>query len=1316
MTTPAQKTRLAPRLSLLRAGLILISLLAATAAQAYTPNLATVPWLGNPALPHQVYSGGPLVLQGVATDLDNGAALCVASATWDSGAGPTYPAGTNGYALEATHTYVGAVGQPFTATLTVTLCDTTVLTDTMRVVVRADNQEVRVNMAIDKGLWNLHKRIIRTTSDTLASGYWTGANIQGNSWYPAATASSVQAFEINNHRESGNVAEDPYVDDVVRGLRLLLSAQHSALQNTSVALQNGSDNPDGSIPPNGFGLGVNYGAHASYITGQLIDALVASGTPNQLAETGNLTYVKGRKYVDIVQDLLDGYSHGMHDATGGWWYQLESFGGLWYRNDTSASHWWAIGVLAAETWALDAPQWVKTRQWTIGVPLMQRFSAADQTNNTCWFGYTNNSNYAWDLGLNTTAAGLILMNADDVLPTHPRYTCAANYINNRFNSTLGNFYSMYQLTKAMRTAQGGSIDLLVGSRDWYAAYADHLVANQSAAGAFTSTVGTVSQYLKLDLATSWGLIMLAPSLFELPPTAACNASPLIDGTAAIGGNVNFDGSQSAHPDAERTIVSYSWAFNDGSAPGTASGVTTSHSFANVGIYNVVLTVEDDNGNKDTDTCQIDVRDNDIPPASRPGGPYEICLGDTLELDGSASSDLDNQIVLYEWDWNSPINFVLVDSTLISPSVSGAPFTAVGLYDVGLQVTDNDGDNGGSDHTTSSFTTVNVIPADDPSCNQPPVAVCTDAEVSADGFCKGAPASVDDGSFDPDGAGDILSIIEIPGSPYDLGSTAVTLTITDQSDESDSCIGTVTVVDDTPPSITCPDNTVVECGPNADTSVTANGTATADDNCSVESIGHSDSSAPMCGVTETITRTWTATDGAGLTASCDQLIEVVDTTPPVLTVDTTPITVIDTDCSLDEPVTLPVASATDDCDANPTVSNDAPDPFIAGLTTTVTYTATDACSATSTSSTDTVDVTVLHGANIAIFANKHTVGGGSFPGSNKEPLVGIEVGAYDKLGENSCSRSVCGGISHQHYQCIVDSCDAVASCTTDANGECTINAPPGDYIVISEDATKTTLPDPLGVSASDLVCGETKQKHLQQIIKSNGKKMPGKTTKRTGSELLIIEPEFVEWTGTEELYPIIFESAEEWETTTSVTPPEGFVSDYDNLSEVVIDEIEAVQFTITDVGSEWVPTGTTYTVEHNGRREIVHSRIGVRLSKGLALAKGLDRNGHVLGLNGRPIPHKGFDPRGEWPVAMVGWIEPSVVDTGWTIKIEVSATSDLELEITRGQGKVVQTLAIGSFSPGEYEFYWNPAQLGRGKHFVRLTSGELVQKQMLISDQ
>ena len=76
-------------------------------------------------------------------------------------------------------------------------------------------------------------------------------------------------------------------------------------------------------------------------------------------------------------------------------------------------------------------------------------------------------------------------------------------------------------------------------------------------------------------------------------------------------------------------------------------------------------------------------------------------------------------------------------------------------------------------------------------------------------------------------------------------------------------------------------------------------------------------------------------------------------------------------------------------------------------------------------------------------------------------------------------------------------------------------------MVTGDATKTVLPDPLGVSASDLVCGETKQKHLQQIVKVNGGKTPAKTTRLTGSELLIIEPEYVVWDDTAQLYPFVF---------------------------------------------------------------------------------------------------------------------------------------------------------------------------------------------------
>jgi hypothetical protein len=82
-------------------------------------------------------------------------------------------------------------------------------------------------------------------------------------------------------------------------------------------------------------------------------------------------------------------------------------------------------------------------------------------------------------------------------------------------------------------------------------------------------------------------------------------------------------------------------------------------------------------------------------------------------------------------------------------------------------------------------------------------------------------------------------------------------------------------------------------------------------------------------------------------------------------------------------------------------------------------------------------------------------------------------------------------------------------------------------------------------------------------------------------------------------------------TTSVAPPEGFVADNESLSEEVTSEVEAVQFVITDIGSEWVATGVTHEVKHKGKKEKVKSKIGVKLSKELAKQKGLDIYGNVL---------------------------------------------------------------------------------------------------------
>lgn len=84
-------------------------------------------------------------------------------------------------------------------------------------------------------------------------------------------------------------------------------------------------------------------------------------------------------------------------------------------------------------------------------------------------------------------------------------------------------------------------------------------------------------------------------------------------------------------------------------------------------------------------------------------------------------------------------------------------------------------------------------------NQPPEAICQDVTVSTEsGLCT-ADASVDDGSFDPDG--DEITLEQTPPGPYDLGDTDVTLTVTDDNGATDTCDAIVTVEDQEAPVIT-----------------------------------------------------------------------------------------------------------------------------------------------------------------------------------------------------------------------------------------------------------------------------------------------------------------------------------------------------------------------------------------------------------------------------------------------------------------------------------------------------------------------------------
>jgi len=76
-------------------------------------------------------------------------------------------------------------------------------------------------------------------------------------------------------------------------------------------------------------------------------------------------------------------------------------------------------------------------------------------------------------------------------------------------------------------------------------------------------------------------------------------------------------------------------------------------------------------------------------------------------------------------------------------------------------------------------------------NNPPVAQCKSLTMSAGANCT-ANASIDNASYDPD-AGDTITITQAPAGPYSVGTTTVTLTVTDSHGASSSCTASVTVV-------------------------------------------------------------------------------------------------------------------------------------------------------------------------------------------------------------------------------------------------------------------------------------------------------------------------------------------------------------------------------------------------------------------------------------------------------------------------------------------------------------------------------------------
>lgn len=179
---------------------------------------------------------------------------------------------------------------------------------------------------------------------------------------------------------------------------------------------------------------------------------------------------------------------------------------------------------------------------------------------------------------------------------------------------------------------------------------------------------------------------------------------------------------------------------------------------------------------------------------------------------------------------TPVGSGIADCCTVSSFNAFDPYTGR-LYIMGNRLSDPPGSSPrllGFDVATGTLATFPFLPsgwqfnvlqvAATPTPDQPPVAICQDVEVNAAPGQCGADASIDNGSYDPEGTELLLS--QDPSGPYPVGDTLVTLIAFD-GELSASCQATVTVIgENTSPTVLSCNSPATITPPEAPISFTA----------------------------------------------------------------------------------------------------------------------------------------------------------------------------------------------------------------------------------------------------------------------------------------------------------------------------------------------------------------------------------------------------------------------------------------------------------------------------------------------------------------
>ncbi len=623
----------------------------------------------------------------------------------------------------------------------------------------------------------------------------------------------------------------------------------------------------------------------------------------------------------------------------------------------------------------------------------------------------------------------------------------------------GDLYAMFGIKKGL-ALQGVSTITTADNvvHDWYKEMSGWLLGNaslvppaytgqngrtigqdfgQNADGSWTSNVGFVTSQ---PITTAFGILILTKAVTIPLPVAVI--LPVGDQSSRFPAAFTLDGSTSYHQDSGIPLVEYLWDLDASNGVNfvtpDASGPTptVNPGWNTNGPRTVTLRVKDNQNPAltATTTIVINVTANDVAPTALPMPPSQVpqiytgTLGSTIVLDGSASFDVDGDTIeSYSWDLNGDgLYGTAADIALDTSGNNASANTASVIYtnpnnsQVGLKVCSTPRNAQGvaigpqkcgvsarpvdvyasaTDLYVSAITITDLVPtvradvsailtsaagssattnvivrfyngnplaggvqiggsytvnipaggsvvlptidnlvlggattlwafvdannlvveyneinntANTSVSNRPPVAVAQDVTVNADGNCQGTvtAAQVNNGSSDPDG--NPLTFTLAPAGPFSLGSTPVTLSVSDGFITT-TATANVIVLDVTPPALAGQGaGSIVEC-PAVPTFTAPTATDNCDANPVVSEVG--DVTTPgNCAGSYSRTKTWKAIDASGNeSATVSQTIVVADTTAPTIGAAGAGATI---ECPAEPVFTAP--TATDNCDTAPSV--------------------------------------------------------------------------------------------------------------------------------------------------------------------------------------------------------------------------------------------------------------------------------------------------------------------------------------------------------------------------------------------------------------